>query len=182
MSSRAITTSMALVIGFIMFMMIALPAISDSNDGKFFYKDGSRAMGGNLDMGGNTIKNLGAGLTFDSLDIDGGTIDGAVIGGAVPAAGTFTTLIGTAGTIDGATIGGVTPGTGTFTTLNATGGGALTGTWTDIGSITTGDWNGGSIDGTTIGGAVPRAGTFTSGFFTSATIEAASTVATPQRY
>ena len=31
---------------------------------------------------------------FGAVDIDGGTIDGTVIGGAVPAAGTFTTLAG----------------------------------------------------------------------------------------
>jgi hypothetical protein len=57
------------------------------------------------------------------------------------------------GTIDGTVIGGVTPAAGTFTTLNATGGGALTGTWTDLGSVTTVDINGGTIDGTTVGAA-----------------------------
>ncbi len=46
-------------------------------------------------------------------------------------------------------------------TLNSTGGGALTGTWTDLGSVTTVDINGGTIDGATIGGAVAGAGTFT---------------------
>jgi len=55
------------------------------------------------------------------------------------------------GAIDGAVIGGATPAAGTFTTLNATGGGALTGTWTDLGSVTTVDINGGTIDGTSIG-------------------------------
>ena len=39
------------------------------------------------------------------------------------------------GTIDGAVIGGTTPAAGTFTTLNATGGGALTGTWSNIGTV-----------------------------------------------
>jgi hypothetical protein len=58
-----------------------------------------------------------------------------------------------AGTIDGAVIGGASAAAGTFTTLNATGGGALTGTWTNLGTVTTVDINGGTIDGTTIGGA-----------------------------
>jgi len=52
--------------------------------------------------------------------ITGGTIDGAVIGGVTPAAGTFTTLIATAGTIDGNIIGGTTAVAGTFTTLTGT--------------------------------------------------------------
>ena len=42
------------------------------------------------------------GTTAVSLDINGGTIDGAVIGGATPAAGTFTTL--TANTSLGGTL------------------------------------------------------------------------------
>ena len=46
-------------------------------------------------------------------------------------------------------------------TLNATGGGALTGTWTDMGSVTTIDINGGTIDGTSVGLAVASTGGFT---------------------
>lgn len=65
-------------------------------------------------------------VNLPKVDINGGTIDGTVIGGASAAAGTFTTL-------------------------NATGGGALTGTWTDLGSVTTVDINGGTIDGAAIG-------------------------------
>lgn len=38
------------------------------------------------------------------------------------------------GGMDGV-LGGVTPAAGTFTTLNATGGGALTGTWSDLGTV-----------------------------------------------
>ena len=66
-----------------------------------------------------------------------------------------------AGTIDGTVIGGASAAAGTFTTLNATGGGALTGTWTNLGTVSTVDINGGTIDGTTIGGASAGAGTFT---------------------
>lgn len=56
---------------------------------------------------------------------------------------------------------GTTPVAGTFTTLNATGGGALTGTWTDLGSVTTVDINGGTVDGAVIGGTSRAAGNFT---------------------
>lgn len=73
---------------------------------------------------------------FDNIDINGGTIDGTVIGGASAAAGTFTTL-------------------------NATGGGALTGTWSNLGTVSTIDINGGAIDSTTIGATTPSTGDFT---------------------
>jgi len=52
-------------------------------------------------------------------------------------------------------------GPGSFTTLNATGGGSLTGTWSNLGSVTTVDINGGTVDGVTIGGSSAGAGTFT---------------------
>ena len=64
-----------------------------------------------------------------NFDINGGTIDGAVIGGSSAAAGTFTNLTGT-GTINFA---GATVSNG--------------------GSVTTVDINGGTIDGATIGGS-----------------------------
>ncbi|MEK7606846.1 MAG: tail fiber domain-containing protein [Patescibacteria group bacterium] len=50
---------------------------------------------------------------------------------------------------------------GTSVSLTTTGGGSLTGTWTDLGSVTTVDINGGTIDGVTIGGSSAGAGTFT---------------------
>lgn len=80
--------------------------------------------------------------TFTNINVDGGTVDGTVIGGASPAAGSFTTL-------------------------NASGGGSLGGTFTGSPSFTGNpsfsniDVNGGTIDGTTIGGASAAAGTFT---------------------
>lgn len=46
--------------------------------------------------------------------------------------------------------------------ITTTGGGSLTGTWSDLGSVTTVDINGGTVDGATIGGASAAAGTFTS--------------------
>jgi hypothetical protein len=64
-----------------------------------------------------------------NFDINGGTVDGAIIGGSSAAAGTFTNLTGT-GTINFA---GATVSNG--------------------GSVTTVDINGGTIDGAVIGGA-----------------------------
>jgi hypothetical protein len=64
-------------------------------------------------------------------------------------------------TINASVIGGTTPAAATFTTLNASGGGSLTGTWSDLGTVTTMDLNGGTVDGAVIGGASAAAGTFT---------------------
>jgi len=91
-----------------------------------------------VDSSSQQIKEFPSGdtLLIDAVNIDGGTIDGVTIGGA-------------------------SAGAGTFTTLNATGGGALTGTWSDLGTVTTVDINGGTIDGAIIGGASAAAGTFT---------------------
>ena len=52
--------------------------------------------------------------------------------------------------------------------ITTTGGGSLTGTWSDLGTITTVDINGGSIDGTAIGNSSAAAGFFTN-FQTSGT-------------
>lgn len=69
-----------------------------------------------------TWSNLG---TVTTVDMNGGTIDGATIGGSSAGAGSFTTLTAsgnvtfTAGTINGIPIGGTTAAAGSFTTLNA---------------------------------------------------------------
>jgi len=78
---------------------------------------------------------------FDSVDINGGTIDGTVIGGTTAAAATTTDLTAS-GTISfsGATV-------------------------SDLGTVTTADINGGTIDGTVIGGSTPAAITGTTGDF-----------------
>jgi hypothetical protein len=81
--------------------------------------------------------------------------------------GSVTTIDVNGGTIDGASVGAASRSTGAFTTLAAnntvtfTAGGSMTGTWTNLGSVTTIDINGGTIDGVTIGGASAGAGTFT---------------------
>jgi len=78
------------------------------------------------------------GLTAGTADINGGTLDGAVIGGSSAAAATVTDLTAS-GTVDfnGATV-------------------------SDLGTVTTADINGGTIDGVTIGGTSAGAATFTS--------------------
>ena len=94
-----------------------------------------------------------------TADINGGTVDGATIGGAVAGAGTFTDLVSTGDTtIGNATGDGLTFHPSAWTLTNAV---SITGTWTDIGTVSTMDLNGGTIDGVTIGGAAAGAGTFT---------------------
>ena len=61
----------------------------------------TNASDANLEISGNGSGNV----VIDDVDIGGGAIDGTVIGGATPAAGTFTTLATTESlTIDGVTI------------------------------------------------------------------------------
>lgn len=84
-----------------------------------------------------TIANLG---TVTTADINGGTLDGVIIGGSSPAAATITTL------------------TITSFAANWTNAGR---TVADLGVVTTVDINGGTIDGTTIGGSSAAAGSFT---------------------
>jgi hypothetical protein len=55
-----------------------------NGDSKIIYADGAGS--------GAAIVDVTADLSFSSVNIDGGTIDGTVIGGASAAAGTFTTL------------------------------------------------------------------------------------------
>jgi hypothetical protein len=103
-----------------------------------------------------------------TTDINGGTVDGVTIGGASAGAGTFTTATTTTGVVtdtisertatSGVTIDSVVLKDGGIT---ATGGGSLTGTWADLGTVTTVDINGGTIDNTVIGGSTPAAGSFT---------------------
>jgi len=95
-------------------------------------------------------------IELTNLKAKDGTAAGSIAdstGVVTLASSVLTTTDINGGTIDGATIGGASAAAGTFTSLNATGGGALTGTWTDLGSVTTVDINGGTIDGVTIGGS-----------------------------
>lgn len=82
-------------------------------------------------------------------------------------------------TVDGTQKFAVGASSATFSSgvsLTASGGGSLTGTWTNLGTVTTIDINGGTIDGTAIGGATPAAGAFTT---ISATGDISQNKATP---
>jgi len=78
-----------------------------------------------------------AGVTFASVDINGGTIDGTTIGAGTPSTGAFSSVNIDGGTIDGTTIAGgsinnapigqSTPAAGRFSTLAVTNGGTLYG-------------------------------------------------------
>ena len=118
-------------------------------------------------------------VDISKVDIDGGAIDGTIIGAATPAAGTFTTL---AGTLAAGTQNNITEATGVTkigtidTGQFGTDASALT-AYINAGEIdgvtlgaeaaitsmvvTTADINGGNIDGTILGAATPAAGTFT---------------------
>ena len=110
---------------------------------------------------GATTPGTGA---FTSVDINGGTIDGAVIGGSSRATGNFTTLDANGNV----TVGGSLSVTGNTTLGDASGdtvtikaaawtltnSPTVTGTWANLGSVTTADINGGTIDGVTIGASV----------------------------
>ena len=63
--------------------------------------------------------------------------------------------------------------------LTTTGGGSLTGTWSDLGSVTTIDINGGTVDGVTIGGAVAGAITGTTITATTSFVSAVGSAAAP---
>ena len=98
-----------------------------------------------MTFAGKTITDLG---TVTTADINGGTVDGATIGGTTRGAGSFTTVASSSGiftlidinggAIDGATIGGTTPGAGTFTTVASS-----------SATFTAADINGGEITGIT---------------------------------
>ena len=84
-----------------------------------------------------------------------------VTGVMTVASSVLTTADINGGTIDATTIGATTPAAASVTTLAATGGGSLTGTWSDLGTVTTVDINGGTVDGAVIGGVAAAAGSFT---------------------
>jgi hypothetical protein len=94
-----------------------------------------------------------ASSVLTTTDINGGTIDGTVIGGSSAAAGNFTTVDATALEVttlrakDGTAAGSIADSTGVVTLASSV--------------LTTADINGGTIDGAVIGGSSAAAGTFT---------------------
>ena len=130
---------------------------------------------------GRTVADMGI---LTTVDINGGTLDAVIIGGASAAAATFTTVSGTAITgtsfiigantlttsewanLDGINQTVATTSSPTFVNLSIT---SFASNWTnagrtvaDMGILTTVDINGGSVDGATIGAASPSSGVFTS--------------------
>jgi len=97
--------------------------------------------------------------TVTTMDLDGGSIDGAIIGANSAAAGTFTNLTSTGNTTLGNASGdSLTYHPNAWTLTNAV---TITGTWTNLGAVTTVDINGGSVDGATVGAASASTGAFT---------------------
>lgn len=113
-----------------------------------------------------------ASLTSDSVDINGGAIDGVVIGANSAAAAEFTTVSGSGaaqfasmhsdsvnidgGAIDGTVIGANSAAAAEFTTVSGSGAAQFASMHSD--SV---DIDGGAIDGTVIGGTSQAAGSFT---------------------
>jgi hypothetical protein len=101
-----------------------------------------------------------AGLSPEQVDITGGTIDGTVIGGTTPAAGTFTALNATSGEINGDTIA------------------TLLAAQTLVNKLLTAPViTGGTVDNAVIGGLIPAAITATSLQFSPSTGGIIGTVA-----
>jgi hypothetical protein len=158
---------------------------------------GNLTVTGNLDVNGTTttidatnttitdpLIELNNGATSNANDLGliferGSTGDNGFLGW--DESGDFFT-VGTT-TATGASTGDITY---TYANLNVatitatgaaiTGGGSMTGTWTDLGDVTTINIDGGTIDGTTVGSATPSTGAFTT--LTAATSLALATGAT----
>lgn len=136
-------------------------------------------------VNGLTILNSTGAVQIPLVDINGGAIDGTIIGGSSPVAGTFSTLISTTGTIATleSTLATLTTAkiatgtvailgstTATLATANITTANITTANITNLGTVTTGtitnlnstnvNLDGGYIDGTIIGQTVGAAGYF----------------------
>jgi len=107
------------------------------------------SMSANWTNAGRTVADMG---TVTTMDLNGGSIDGTVIGGASVAAGSFAAVIGTTGTYSStlAANGGLTA-----TTVSGSGAASLKSLHCDSVNL-----DGGNIDGTIIGAASAAAGTF----------------------
>jgi len=114
---------------------------------------------------GRTVADLGS---ITTVDINGGTADAVVIGGASAAAGTFTAVVGTSLSVSDGNITNV--GSIALDSVTADDGSSFSfgSNWTaasrtcaDLGIVTTVDINGGTADALVIGGAAAAAGTFT---------------------
>ena len=119
----------------------------------------SKALVLDADTSIGTILNLTASAAkLTTVDINGGAIDGAVIGAASAVSGTFTGVVATSLSISDGAISNVSDIS--LDTISADDGSSFSfaSNWTaasrtcaDLGSVTTADINGGTIDATTIG-------------------------------
>jgi len=119
----------------------------------------SKALVLDADLAIGTILNLTASAAkFTTVDINGGAIDGAVIGASSAVSGTFTGVVATSLSISDGAISNVSDIS--LDTISADDGSSFSfaSNWTaasrtcaNLGSVTTADINGGTIDGTTIG-------------------------------
>lgn len=134
-------------------------------DGRLFVRDNAANV---VEVGLNPA---GA-VTLNSVDINGGSIDGTVIGANDPTTASFisASIVSVdidGGSIDNTTIGATTPAAGNFSTVDIDGGtidgvtiATSTATLTSL-TATTADINGGTIDGTAIGATSASTGDFT---------------------
>jgi hypothetical protein len=113
-----------------------------------------------------------ASAVLTTADINGGTADNVVIGGATPAAGTFTT--GTATTFTATTVDSTNLEVTNLKAKDGTSAGSIadsTGVVTlNSAVLTTADINGGTADNVVIGGGTAAAGTFTTATATTGNI------------
>jgi hypothetical protein len=113
-----------------------------------------------------------ASAVLTTADINGGTLDNTVIGGATPAAGTFTT--GTATTFTATTVDSTNLEVTNLKAKDGTSAGSIadsTGVVTLASAVlTTADINGGTADNVVIGGVTAAAGTFTTATATTGNI------------
>ena len=95
---------------------------------------------------------------FDFVDINGGTIDNAVIGGTTAAAGTFTTVNATTVDTTNLEVTNIKAKDGTASATIADSTGVMT---VASSVLTTTDINGGTIDNTAVGSGTASSGAFT---------------------
>ena len=116
----------------------------DNGDAKVVYCDGN-----------NNVIDFTADLAMSSVDITGGTIDGASIGATTASTGAFTSVDisgGASSEIDNTNIGLNTPKGGAFTTFTVSASGS---------TFTVNPATAGTLDNVAIGGTAAAAGTFT---------------------
>jgi len=147
-----------------------ITTLGTAENSKAFTRDASAGW----TAAGSTCADLGIVTT---VDINGGTADAVVIGGASAAAGTFTAAVATSLSVSDGNITNV--GSIALDSITADDGAsfAMGSNWTnagrtvaDAGILTTVDINGGSIDATVIGANGALAGTFQALVGTSAVI------------